>query len=859
MKKLRGQTIVPTELYVRRRADEQLAQIIKDMGRPGYVLVARQMGKTNLLLNARRESPVEDMFVYLDVSNVFPDERSFFRNIIDVAVESMGDRAALLSEQISSDRTASELLPHKEHERELRRLLQAVPGRLVVCLDEIDALTKTSYSDQIFSYIRSVYFSGRANFPEFARLTYVLSGVAEPSDLIKNRAISPFNIGEKIYLDDFTFEEVRTFVSLAEIALPEGAIEAVYSWTSGHPRMTWDLLAALDPDAMVAAHDVEQAVRQLYFSSVDVPPVDHIKALVESSREVRDALVAIHYGKTESISDGARTKLYLAGISRFDPDTRKVSFKNRILELALSEEFLVSLDRMQPTFEAALRSIGAKNYEEAYSAFLGFVRANPEDSRVHQARYWAGVASYYLGNYSEAVAQFSSPSSAKLPVASLVARYFFHGMSMLRLGDKRSAMGLLTEAVRGGLVSDYPATYFEAQVVLSTLLIETIKGSSDPRFDEAVRLSRSLIGDEEGASTVLSALALRSLLLQAHVNLAKAANLLQAREQALKLIDGARRHADAAANFRLHLVEYELTPEREARAVVLQKSVQALKEVRVFDAEAPAPGEGSLLDEVGKLLKALSRTEKAPMISQVVDHVLSHLSGKSDIYDFVSVLVVDLFHAGKHQIAREIVDRAIAAQAARGPGAAQKSLLSLAILSQESEADRYGDQYLSLIEGDEPSVDDLRFIAAVSSAALNHANAIIARRGVAAILRVESLSETEPAASCLRLLQDYFQLLYRIRFEGEAGLNASASALIRKLAAMRSFSLTLFPEQYHRIMQSELARRLRALGPVAPLRRGRKYGRNDVVVVEYDGVRRRGKYKFFAQDLEKGACRIVET
>ncbi len=52
---LKPYTIIPPDLYVQRDADRQIKNIIKDMGRPGYVLVSRQMGKTNLLLNAKRK------------------------------------------------------------------------------------------------------------------------------------------------------------------------------------------------------------------------------------------------------------------------------------------------------------------------------------------------------------------------------------------------------------------------------------------------------------------------------------------------------------------------------------------------------------------------------------------------------------------------------------------------------------------------------------------------------------------------------------------------------------------------------------------------------------------------------------
>ena len=67
MKHLRSYTIVPNEYYVERDADRQIRSIISDMGRPGYVLVARQMGKTNLLLHTK--GCLEDnknIYVYVD-------------------------------------------------------------------------------------------------------------------------------------------------------------------------------------------------------------------------------------------------------------------------------------------------------------------------------------------------------------------------------------------------------------------------------------------------------------------------------------------------------------------------------------------------------------------------------------------------------------------------------------------------------------------------------------------------------------------------------------------------------------------------------------------------------------------------
>ena len=62
---LKPYTIIPPELYIERDADRQVDNIILDMGRPGYVLVSRQMGKTNLILNAKRRLENENTIVRL--------------------------------------------------------------------------------------------------------------------------------------------------------------------------------------------------------------------------------------------------------------------------------------------------------------------------------------------------------------------------------------------------------------------------------------------------------------------------------------------------------------------------------------------------------------------------------------------------------------------------------------------------------------------------------------------------------------------------------------------------------------------------------------------------------------------------
>ena len=172
VKVLTNSTIISDDLYVTRAADRQLHSIIEEMGRPGYILVARQMGKTNLLLRMKREREQQgELVLFVDLSTHYKTARHLFRAIIDNLTEKIGleELAGLIN-----DSRKQKLDPHAKYER------------VIIMLDEIDSLVGHAYSDRILSQIRSLYFA-RVNHPDYERLTYVLSGVAEPSDLIKDK------------------------------------------------------------------------------------------------------------------------------------------------------------------------------------------------------------------------------------------------------------------------------------------------------------------------------------------------------------------------------------------------------------------------------------------------------------------------------------------------------------------------------------------------------------------------------------------------------------------------------------------------------------------------------------------------
>jgi KaiC/GvpD/RAD55 family RecA-like ATPase/Cdc6-like AAA superfamily ATPase len=341
MKTLRPTTIIPPELYVERAADRQLDEIVAEMGRPGYILVARQMGKTNLLFNMKRNrQSLGDLVIYLDLSNRFETVRGLFRHIIDQIVDGDIHLRDECHQIIVAERETSSAEPNLEYDRHIRLILRAAEGRrIIVVLDEIDSLTTARYSNIFFAQIRSMYFA-RVNHDEYYRLTYVLSGVAEPTDLIKDKNISPFNIGEKIYLEDFTKDEVNTLIKKAGLSFSTDVVDELYSWISGNPRMTWDVCSELEDierDGTTATkHDVKGIIDKLYLGLFSRTPIDHIRTLAKEDSDIRNAITLVRSGKGASLDEKARTLLYLAGISQ-DAGSDIPKLRNRVIDVALAD------------------------------------------------------------------------------------------------------------------------------------------------------------------------------------------------------------------------------------------------------------------------------------------------------------------------------------------------------------------------------------------------------------------------------------------------------------------------------------------------------------------------------------------
>lgn len=429
---LKKYTTIPDPLYVKRQADYQLKNIIDEMQRPGYVLVARQMGKTNLLLNAKRNLENSDrLIVYIDLSNLYEEEVDCYRSIIDTIIELNDDIFAEIIPDIFSIRE-KKTPPHNEYLRSLLLILKKFDGDIVIILDEIDALKSKSYSDNIFAQIRSNYFS-RTNYNELERLTYILSGVIEPTELIKDKNKSPFNIGEKIYLDDFSFEEHSTFIYKSKLQISKDCSEYLFNWINGNPRITFDVCSEIEKEILkgntATKELIDDLINNKYLVAFDIAPVDHIRELIKNNDELKEALKCIHSNKSSNITDEIKRKLYLYGIISSDFNSNLL-IKNKIISSTLNVDWLNSLDR-DLSLNNALSKYTNGFYNEAIGIFDSLLQEENSVVTNEQIRYYTGLSYYNLNDFDETVKHLDYEFETDVAFDSKV----FLALSKLRLGD----------------------------------------------------------------------------------------------------------------------------------------------------------------------------------------------------------------------------------------------------------------------------------------------------------------------------------------------------------------------------------------------------------------------------------------
>lgn len=339
-------------LYIHRQADEDLLELGRT-GKFAYILTSRQVGKSSLMARTAVQLQKEGMHcATISLQNLgtqFELDADWYLSIL-IELE---DELELETDVLEWWEEHAHLSGTQRFSSLLKEIMQnEISESVVIFIDEIDKTLALEFADDFFAVIRALY-NARANTPALRRLSFVLIGMAIPSDLISNPKRTPFNIGERIEIMDFTLSQAQPFAS--GLGLPdneaEQVLEKIFEWTSGHPYLTqrvcYEFARQSEADKSIASvnHIVEDLflsekgieehnIRFVHDTLIKPPNPLEVKEVLSIYRNIRQG----RHIPDESQSL-VKNHLKLSGII-VRGQNRQLEVRNRIYEEVFNEQWV---------------------------------------------------------------------------------------------------------------------------------------------------------------------------------------------------------------------------------------------------------------------------------------------------------------------------------------------------------------------------------------------------------------------------------------------------------------------------------------------------------------------------------------
>ncbi|MBS1723100.1 MAG: AAA-like domain-containing protein [Armatimonadetes bacterium] len=269
-----GAVPMDSPFYVRRPVDEAIERCLERHEATILIQGPRQVGKSSLLARAiSLAGKAGTRVVVTDFQAIgrsqIADEEKMYRVLAHAfasGVASDIDVRGLWNEWLG---------PKANLDAVLGQVLSGIDQPVVWAFDECDRLFGQDYADDFFGLLRS-WHNRRAldTKGDWKKLSLVLSYATEAHLFIADMNQSPFNVGVKLKVSDFSQEEVGSLAERYDI--PGGQHQTdVFEITSGQPYLTRRSFAFLSQG---------QTIEELRATSSDDdgPFCDHLRRILDS-------------------------------------------------------------------------------------------------------------------------------------------------------------------------------------------------------------------------------------------------------------------------------------------------------------------------------------------------------------------------------------------------------------------------------------------------------------------------------------------------------------------------------------------------------------------------------------------------
>jgi transcriptional regulator with XRE-family HTH domain len=305
-----GPVKLSDRFYVERRGDAVAKRQVLRPGSLTYIRAPRQTGKSSLLIRSirhardRQRATIFVDFQFIDAAHL-TDLDAFLRCLTDLMGRELRTSG---SEEVWQTSLAATIKISTYLEA---RVLRSSSTPVLIAMDEVDRLYGTSFRNDFFGLLRA--WHNKSQWDEtWRKLSIIMALSTEPYLLIDDVYQSPFNVGTRVELEDFSEAQVIDLNGRHGSPLSDSEVVEMATLLGGQPYLTRKALYTSAAEGAPWSETVNHATDQ------QSPFSDHLRRylwLVRDKPELTKAVKQVLQGALRP-DEPAAQRLEWAGLIR---------------------------------------------------------------------------------------------------------------------------------------------------------------------------------------------------------------------------------------------------------------------------------------------------------------------------------------------------------------------------------------------------------------------------------------------------------------------------------------------------------------------------------------------------------------